>query len=721
MPCVAIVVVASWFMDMASINSCKSCSKSFTDPRLLPCLHVFCKDCLEPLYSQDEGTLTCPICNKTSSCKPPAQLPRHLRIERDSALSSIQQNPQETLCTGCVENNKAEAYCEDCNSPICSDCISIHKRIRVFNKHSVVSLTQSQSVIVKRVSCIVHPEKNVKYYCSNCCFLICSRCLFAHREHEWCPIDNTELLKNEKEELQSVQPAVEDAIDPIVKATKSINKIMEHIQVRKDQTKVEINQAFKQIADAVENRRVELIQEVEITAIAKSTRLKIQKEGLDTISAGLQLALDAGGTACKDYDTAEFLAVKGSIFKASNDLLRESHSLDLVPVTNSSLRVAIDNTQLIESISSLGSIIVASPYPPHCSLLDVNPNLAIGIAVDSESIVTLQTRDRRGEELTEGTAKVTAKITDPSSGSEVSKCIISVLDNGQYEISFDIPTVGHYHLNIAIDDTTIDPVSVNAKDYTAIKKPVITINESRRAAFVAIDHDNRYYVTFDGGIIKIYDNTMSKVGELQLDSSDKSLRGIVIDNHNRVMFVASANTNQITKATLDGQKISSVGSKGCGELQFSWTMALCLTRDGLLLVADFSNSRVQVLGSDLSFVRFIPCLSKVFGVSVDDNDNIHAVVIDRVEVFSITGEKITEYGQGLLKDAGDVAFLQYNQSQYSFVIEYASAGRMHIFNWPNNLLVHTVECGDHPTGIAIGQDGSIIISHYYGQQICKIE
>ena len=101
---------------MASTLSCKSCSKSFSDPRLLPCLHVFCKDCLEPLYSQDEGTITCPTCNKTSSCKPPAQLPRHLRIERDSTLSSIQQNPQETLCDGCDENNKAEAYCEDCSS-----------------------------------------------------------------------------------------------------------------------------------------------------------------------------------------------------------------------------------------------------------------------------------------------------------------------------------------------------------------------------------------------------------------------------------------------------------------------------------------------------------------------------------------------------------------------------------------------------------------------------
>ena len=183
-------------------------------------------------------------CNKTSSCKPPAQLPRHLRIERDSTLSSIQQSPQETLCGKCIDNNKAEAYCEDCSSPICSDCISSHKRLRDFKDHSIISLTQSQSVAVKRVSCILHPEKAVEYYCSTCSCLVCSKCLFTHKEHEWCPIDNTELLQKEKDELQSVLPGVEEAISPIVKAAKNINDVVKRIQVNKDQAKVEIDKTF---------------------------------------------------------------------------------------------------------------------------------------------------------------------------------------------------------------------------------------------------------------------------------------------------------------------------------------------------------------------------------------------------------------------------------------------------------------------------------------------
>ena len=662
---------------MASTLSCKSCSKSFSDPRLLPCLHVFCKDCLEPLYSQDEGTITCPTCNKTSSCKPPAQLPRHLRIERDSTLSSIQQSPQETLCDGCDENNKAEAYCEDCSSPICSDCIDIHKRLRAFKKHSVVSLTQSQPIAVKRhVSCILHPEKAVEYYCSTCSCLVCSKCLFTHKEHEWCPFDNTELLKKEKDELQSVLPGVEEAISPIVKAAKNINDVVKCIRANKDRAKGEIDKTFKQIADAVENRRLELLQEVENLAIAKSTRLEIQKEGLDKISTGLQLALESGNTACKEYSSTEVLAVKGTIFKASNDLLQESRSIDLQPVSNGSLRVAIDNSQINESISSLGSIVTASPYPPLCSLIDINPKLAIGAAKGSKCVVTLQTRDEKGEDLTEGTAEVLAKVTDPSSGSEVSECVVSDLDNGRYEISFNNPTVGQYQLSITIDSVSISPVTINVRDYTAIRNPVTTVNANSHPACVATSHDNHHYVTFNEGFVKVYNSNMAVVREIpQSKLGGNHLRGIAIDDQNGVMFVASAGTNQIIKATLEGEVIASVGTGGTGELQFNWPFGLCLTRDGLLLVADYKNERVQVLGSDLSFIRFIPCLSYVYGVSVDDNGNIHAAVHNKgVEVFSITGEKITEYGQGVLTSAGDVAFLPYSKSRYSFVTDHTTPG-----------------------------------------------
>ncbi len=200
------------------------------------------------------------------------------------------------------------------------------------------------------------------------------------------------------------------------------------------------------------------------------------------------------------------------------------------------------------------------------------------------------------------------------------------------------------------------------------------------------------------------------------------LRGIAIDDHNGVMFVASHGTNQIIKATLDGEVIASVGTEGSGELQFSLPLGLCsLTRDGLLLVADSRNRRVQVLRSDLSFIRFISCVSSVWGVSVDGNGNIHAAVNNNgVEVFSITGKKITVYGQGVLTRAADVAFLPCNNSRYSVVTDFTTPGKVCIFDWFNNTLIHTIsDCANNPLGLTIDQEGTILVCSFGGNKVLQ--
>ena len=706
---------------MASTLSCQSCSEPFSDPRLLPCLHVFCKDCLEPLYKQDEGTITCPTCNKTISCKPPAELPRHLRIVRDSTLSTMQQNPQETLCGSCDENNKAEAYCEDCSSPICSDCVSSHKRLKAVKKHSVVSLTESRPVAGENVSCILHPEEAVKYYCSTCSYLVCSECLLTHKEHECGRIDNAELLKKEKDELQSVILKVEEAITPIVKTTETISEIVKHVGVNKDRAKEDINESFKRISETVEKRRLELIQETEDSAIAKSTRLNIQKEGLDKLFTNLQLALESGNAACKEYSSVQLFAVKGTIFKASSDIVSESRSMDHEIISNRSLNLAINCKKMIESVSTLGRIVMDRSKPSLCGLIGINPQLAIGVAKGTECVVILQTRDAKGKNLTEGTAKVLAKVTNPSSGSEVSECIVTDLDNGRYEIQFTNPTKGQHELSITIDEDNISnsPFTVNVRDYTAIKKPAASVSEHDRVGFVAISRENLYYVTGERESMLIYDSDLGVVKEFSdTKLQAKNLRGVAIDNDNGIMFVASAGSNRIVKASLEGEVIASVGGiKGAGELQFNSPMGLRLTRDGLLLVAGCNNKRIQVLTSDLSFVRFIPCHSGVYGVSVDCDDNIHAAVTNRVEVFNVTGEKITEYGHGLLVTATDVAFLPNSKCQYSFVTDHTTPGKIRIFDWSKNKLIHTIPGGKQPLGLAIDQEGTIVVCGWEDKKI----
>ena len=587
--------------------------------------------------------------------------------------------------------------------------------------HTVVPLDESQPVAgIQRVPCMFHPEEVVKYFCSTCSCLVCSECLFAHKEHDSGRVDNAELLKKEKDDLREVLPNVEAAIAPVVKATDKINEVVKRIKVNKDKAKDEIEEIFRQITEAVDKRRIELTQEVENSAVTKSTLLEKQRVGLEKVFAGLELAFQSGSDATENYSGVEVLSIKGTLLLALNKILEESHSIDLQPITNSSLSIAIDATEPMELITSLGSIVMGFPFPALCGLIGINPTLPIGIAKGSECVLALQTRDEKGEDIMEGMAKVAANVIDTSTGSEVCVCDVTDLENGSYEISFDNQKEGEYHLNITIDEVAIgnSPFTINVRDYTSVTSPLTSSLIQGSPAYVDLGPDNLHYFTLNGGSVEAYDSSGKKVKEIPSSKlGNKPLRGIVVDKKNGVMFVATADKHQIIKATLEGDIINSVGgNKGNGQCEFYYPMGLCLTREGLLLVAEDTNKRVQVIqGSDLSFVRFIPCLSNVYGVSVDGEGNIHAAVTDKVEVFSINGDKITEYGNGVLTRAGDVAFLDYSSSSkspYSFVTDHVVEGQVHVFDWSDDKLVHSIPMGKRPLGLTVDQEGTIVVGDW---------
>ena len=685
---------------------CHLCSKPFTDPRLLPCLHVFCKSCLESLESQNEGTLTCPTCYKTSP-HPPADLPRHLRIEREAAISRIQEGGEGTVCGSCGESNKIEAYCEDCSSSICSDCVGMHKRLKALKSHKVFPLnsTELHSVSVKQhISCTAHPSEVVKYYCISCSILVCSECILDHKKHDCRNLEEAGVEVRAK--LQSVLPEVEKAIPPLSEAVEKINSIVECIGVNGEERSQDINDTFSLITSAVEKRRLELLKEVKNSVTANVTQLEIQKECFEKMAASLKLALASGGAACNEYSSVEVLAVKDCILQAAHSFLEQMHSLNLYPVCNSSLLVEISPSEVIDMVSTLGNVRASFCYPPLCSLSGIDPKLAIGAAKGCESVFTLQTRDSKGEDVAVGGAEVKCRMT--MAESDVRNCTINDLDNGRYEISFNSPNEGLYQLHVSINNASINdsPFTVNVRDYTTIISPVATLKTADNPQYVDIGFAGLHYISMAGGSIELFKSgkMVRKIPQSKLEVN--VMRGIAVDEQTGILFVASANNNKIIKATLDGEVIASVGTRGSGELEFNWPMGLCLTEGGLLLISDARNERIQVLGSDLSFIRSIPCLNVVYGVSVDYTGNVHAAAGDRVEVFTIDGGKVMEYGKGVLHQAGSAAFLL-SCSKYSFVTD-AYHCKIFVFDWLKNVLVHSFPAGNYPLGIKVNQEGTLI-------------
>jgi len=94
--------------DLTSRVICKLCSKIFSDPRLLPCMHSFCLKCIK-----DEAK-SCPTCKKPFEIPEkglqdlPRDLRKHYEVEVADYAAKIEGN-SEVACDRCMDSSENKA------------------------------------------------------------------------------------------------------------------------------------------------------------------------------------------------------------------------------------------------------------------------------------------------------------------------------------------------------------------------------------------------------------------------------------------------------------------------------------------------------------------------------------------------------------------------------------------------------------------------------------
>ena len=189
---------------------CSVCLEEFRDPKLLPCCHTFCTECLEglvtkrqeptiptfrtipPLSSrlntetrkvQDE--ITCPQCRARhvlpSQGGVYALLADYTVIQEQEKCQWQSVLEKKNRCGVCEHDGVTVSFCEDCESFLCSYCAGAHRRMKVFSSHHVISLSSSEFPNIKPkpkpVACQIHPDHYVSFYCATCCQLVCNECV----------------------------------------------------------------------------------------------------------------------------------------------------------------------------------------------------------------------------------------------------------------------------------------------------------------------------------------------------------------------------------------------------------------------------------------------------------------------------------------------------------------------------------------------------------------
>lgn len=173
---------------------CALCLDRFTDPRILPCAHTFCRDCLESYLTKKVGSTRpktkydCPLCRETNILPP-----------------------------GGVGGVKKNFYLEEMVKP-------------------------------GYPSCEVHPKEDLRFYCNVCKKAVCRDCkIVSHEGHETDMIDNVAAVMKTKlnEQLNSAEISInvsemevrqnlEQGLNKIEITTSVVNKLAERMKTEID-------------------------------------------------------------------------------------------------------------------------------------------------------------------------------------------------------------------------------------------------------------------------------------------------------------------------------------------------------------------------------------------------------------------------------------------------------------------------------------------------------
>ena len=140
------------FSSVALSSVCKKCGEVYESPRLLPCLHTFCKDCVTNLTKtvSSKAVVYCPTCNDTTPMPSGGvdSFPVDMHLEhvaRIAKYGNLMKQQPPPPCDECSRDPAAEtvSFCWTCISFLCQQChLQHHSSKKTFFNHKVLLLKE---------------------------------------------------------------------------------------------------------------------------------------------------------------------------------------------------------------------------------------------------------------------------------------------------------------------------------------------------------------------------------------------------------------------------------------------------------------------------------------------------------------------------------------------------------------------------------------------------
>ena len=649
------------------------CQEHYTDPKIFPCLHYYCKRCILKLAHRagQDKPFSCPECRKDII------LPEGGVEELKSAffinrLKSMHAKHKKALskqvqCEICTDPQAlAEAFCRQCDKFSCKNCAHQHSVMKaLFEGHEIIPIDQLQKIradeLVPKNSapkkCKVHGEL-LKIVCFDCSKLNCHDCTIKeHRDHN-IEFNNVAADNKKKELMESMMPLrkVEDSLS---QALKEICDTMHEVETQGDSVANTIESSFEELHRILETRKQQLLKEARRRVREKTENLKGQEKNLSIASAEVRSVIDYTEQSVRLCSDDEVMSMHTEISRRIKDAVEEhgKSGIILEPVEEADMgvEVGVEDLQqlcLKTKITCPADYIVGDNIP---SIAEVNKEIRM------ELVNTIK-------KPTKHELNLECQIKSLPTGS-LSKPKIKVKNPGRYSISYTPSVRGRHELSISAYGQPVlgSPFTVTVYLSPAqLHKPIKVWGGVTCPFGIAVNSVGEVIVVENGTNILVLEEEGKKLRSIEHSQHMiNSIRAVATDNEDNIYFIGNT-SNKLGKSNrycdiLQVVKVQQV--KGPGYID------IAVVGDEVMVTEKNNEGQIMVYDRELKYVRLITGRSKtrLRHLHPDCHGNLYISSDDKnIQVLSKTGDYLCSFGiQQLINP-----WVVHVSGQYVYVADY---------------------------------------------------
>ncbi|EDO36436.1 predicted protein, partial [Nematostella vectensis] len=552
--------IQSILENLEELLTCRQCSNVFKNPRITPCLHSFCAECLNEIARSRpyQAYIACPTC-KYEIRKPEGglfnTLPPNFFLNRlHDIYVAKRRSYSDSNCGNCHRKVLLNSFCFACDTFMCEECLTAHN-----HKHKIID---------------IHDAAN---------------------DHKMKIIDGNIKLKSK---LKTVETGISNV---------EFKKMEVNEQI--DYVKSDIKSRIESLVRTLKKHEEEMINELEKIRKDKQENLSFQLQMYETMHRQTMGAVVFTEDLLQRNMSEEILSIKNHMFERVNEIL--DTNVGVTPAENERVGY-VANSEAYNGIQSvcLGHISTSLTEPIESTAEGEGLS---DVSAGEEVYFTVTTRNAQGDVYYSEIDHVVVGV-DSLMWGDVEASVKS-LHNGHYEVKYIARVPGIYKIQVEIGGQHIKDSPFNVE----VKQPVLTPVKSfsshgmTKGKFlqphgVAVSTIGQIVVSDS---LKHHLQVFTPDGNLMFDfggegSDDGKFMhpmAIAFDKSEKCLYVADSDNNRIQVVDVkNGRFIRKFGCVGEGPGQFNGPCGVSVDGKGRVIVTDWNNNRVQVFSSEGKFL-----------------------------------------------------------------------------------------------------------------------